>query len=155
MGGTTLSTNATTGKFENENVWQYTGGGLSSIEARPGYQNGIASIVGTHRGTPDIAADANPFTGVWVFDSFTVGIPVWWIGVGGTSLASPTWAGILNAQGVIYPSSQAALSHMYAHPDGFHDITIGSCGYYMANLAGQGWDFCSGLGSPGRGEGDE
>ncbi len=46
-------------------------GGASRFEPRPGYQNGIASIVAAQRGTPDIASDANPYTGVWVFDSLT------------------------------------------------------------------------------------
>jgi len=154
VGGTTLTMNPATGRFENESVWQYTGGGLSRYEARPSYQNRIAGIVGAHRGTPDISSDANPFTGVWVFDSVTVGRPAWFI-VGGTSLSSPMWAGILNAQGVTYASSQAALTHLYGSGESLHDITRGICGPYMSQSAGEGWDLCSGLGSPRRHEGDD
>jgi kumamolisin len=154
VGGTTLSTNATTGQFENENVWQSTGGGPSRYEARPSYQNAIAGIVGARRGTPDISSDANPITGVWVYDSVTVGFPAWFV-VGGTSVSSPTWAGILNAQGVIYASSQAALTHLYGNAGSFHDITKGNCGPYISQNAQEGWDFCTGLGSPGRNHGDD
>ena len=153
VGGTSLSTSATTGQFENENVWQSTGGGASRFEARPSYQNGIAAIVGTHRGTPDISSDANPFTGVWVFDSLTLPTPTWFI-VGGTSVSAPTWAGILNAQGVTYASTQAALTHLYGQAESLHDITKGDCGLYMSQNAGEGWDFCTGLGSPKGHEGE-
>jgi len=110
--------------------------------------------VGAHRGTPDISSDANPATGVWVFDSVTVGVPAWFI-VGGTSVSSPSWAGILNAQGVTYASSPAALTHLYGHGESLKDITRGVCGPYMSESATEGWDFCSGLGSPGRGEGGD
>ena len=153
VGGTSLRTNPSTGAFFEETDWQSTGGGPSHFEARPAYQNGIAGIVGAHRGTPDISADANPATGVWVFDSLFLGRPVWFI-VGGTSVASPMWAGIVNAQAVIYPSSQVLLTQLYGNRDGFHDITSGTCGVYMSLSAGEGWDFCTGLGSPRQG-GDE
>jgi kumamolisin len=154
VGGTTLSTNAITGQFESESAWEYTGGGASIVEPRPSYQNGIAGIVGAYRGTPDVSSDANPNTGVWVWDSQTAGFPAWWI-VGGTSVSSPTWAGIMNAQGVTYPSSQAALTHLYGNQDDPHDVTRGACGVYQGHLAREGWDFCTGLGSPGRGEGGD
>lgn len=150
VGGTSLSFDATTGHFEKENTWQYTGGGASVFEPRPSYQDGIAGTVGTQRGTPDIASDANPYTGVWVFDSLTLGVPAWYI-VGGTSVSSPTLAGIVNAAGNFSASSQAELTRLYTDPEGdFTDITRGSCGRYMGNVAVADWDFCSGLGSPNK-----
>jgi len=148
VGGTSLSTSPITGNFIREDVWQPTGGGPSAYESRPSYQDGIATIVGTQRGTPDIAADANPYTGVWVFDSLTYGAPVWFI-VGGTSVASPMWAGIVNAAGSFSASSNAELTQLYGDAKSdFTDITLGSCGRYMGYFASSGWDFCSGLGSP-------
>ena len=148
VGGTSLSTNPITGNFIREDVWQDTGGGPSAYESRPSYQDGIATIVGTQRGTPDIAADANPYTGVWVFDSLTFGSPVWFV-VGGTSVASPMWAGIVNAAGSFSASSNAELTQLYGDAKSdFTDITLGSCGRYMGYFASSGWDFCSGLGSP-------
>ena len=154
VGGTSLRTNPSTGAFFEEADWQSTGGGPSRFEPRPAYQNGIAGIVGAHRGIPDISADANPATGVWVFDSLDLGRPIWFI-VGGTSVSSPVWAGIINSRGVIYSSSQALLGHLYGDlRDNFFDITKGICGSYMSLSAGEGWDFCTGLGSPGRHDGE-
>jgi subtilase family serine protease len=147
VGGTTLSTNPSTGNFESENAWQDGGGGASAYEPRPQYQDRVARIVGTQRGTPDIAAVANPNTGVWVLDSLVNGPGSWYI-VGGTSLSSPLVAGIVNAAGSFAASSAAELEMIYANPLGFSDTTVGNCGLYIATLAAPGWDFCTGFGSP-------
>jgi subtilase family serine protease len=148
VGGNTLSRNPVTGNFIFENSWQSTGDGISRFESRPAYQNGINSVVGDHRGVPDVAADANPATGVWVFNSSFIGIPVWFI-VGGTSVAAPTWAGITNAAGGFSPSSVAQLTKLYGDPaNDFNDITVGVCGPFQGYVAAAGWDLCSGLGSP-------
>lgn len=146
-GGTTLSTNATTGAFEVETTWQDGGGGPSTVESRPAYQNGIAFIVGSQRGTPDIAAVANPHTGVWVYNSTYFGVPTWFI-VGGASLSTPVNAGIRNAEGSFAASSYAWLSKLYADPVALTDITLGNCGLYIGYFAKSGWDFCTGWGSP-------
>jgi kumamolisin len=147
VGGTSLSTNFNTGNFEFENSWQAAGGGASAFESRPNYQDRIARLVGTQRGVPDIAADANPYTGVWVADSLVFGPGTWYI-VGGTSLAAPTVAGIVNAAGSFAPSSVSELNTVYRTPFGFNDITVGNCGPYMGSWAAPGWDFCTGVGSP-------
>jgi subtilase family serine protease len=148
VGGTTLSRNPVTGNFSFENSWQSTGDGISQFESRPAFQNGIDSLVGTKRGVPDVAADANPSTGVWVFNSSFVGVPAWFV-VGGTSVASPIWAGITNAAGGFLPSSAAELTKLYGDPnDNFNDITVGVCGPFMGYVAAAGWDLCSGRGSP-------
>ncbi len=148
VGGTTLSTNPITGNFIFENVWQDGGGGPSAYESRPTYQNGIRYIVGSQRGTPDVAADANPYTGVWVLDTLVYGPGTWYV-VGGTSVSSPTWAGIVNAAGSFSASTNVELTKLYGdrHRD-FNDITYGTCGPYLGYFAFFGWDFCSGLGSP-------
>jgi subtilase family serine protease len=150
-GGTSLSRNQTTGSLLFENVWQETGGGLSRYETRPGFQDGIQDLVGTLRGTPDLSFDSNPHTGVWVFTSSgpTHG-PAWFI-VGGTSVASPSLAGIVNAAGGFRASSQGENAVIYSNSDEsrhFHDVTYGNCGRYMGNFAEPGWDFCTGVGSP-------
>jgi kumamolisin len=146
-GGTTLSTNPVTGALELQNAWQDGGGGPAQFESRPSYQNGIASIVGTRRGTPDVSAVANLYTGVWVYNSTYSPPSVWWF-VGGTSLATPLWAGISNNEGNFASSSSALLSRLYSEPYKFTDITFGNCGIYISNFAEPGWDFCTGLGSP-------
>lgn len=141
VGGTSLSRNPTTGNFQQELAWQSGGGGPSVYEARPSYQSAISATVGNQRGTPDVAADADASTGVWVY-----AYPYWYI-VGGTSVAAPVWAGIVNAAGSFSISSQAELNTIYSNR-GTMDITAGSCGPNQGYMAKDGWDFCTGLGSP-------
>jgi len=151
VGGTSLSMDLTTGKFLDETTWQDAGGGLSAFESRPTYQNAgyLNNILGTQRGTPDIASDANPYAGVWVLDSLTFGFPVWFI-VGGTSLSSPTWAGIVNTAGGFSASTNVELTKLYGDGGGdFSHIQSGTCGLYVAySVGGPPWNFCVGLGSP-------
>ena len=145
VGGTSTSMNPVTGDFISESTWQDGGGGESAYEPKPSYQSGLA---GSNRQTPDIASDANPYTGVWVLDSLTYGFPVWFI-VGGTSVSSPTWAGIVNAAGSFAASTKAELTKLYGDPrSDFNLITIGNCGLYISEFASTGWNSCTGLGSP-------
>ena len=150
VGGTSISRNPVSGNYVLESDWQDGGGGSSAYEARPAYQNGISNMVGNYRGVPDIASDANPYSGVWVLDNYPyAGETGWWI-VGGTSVASPTWAGFVNAAGSFAASTSAELTRLYqdSQTGDFTDITVGSCGVYLGYLAMTGWDFCTGLGSP-------
>jgi subtilase family serine protease len=71
-----------------------SGGGLSSIFARPAYQNSVAALVGRRRGIPDISMSAALSGGVLVFASFT-GTPTWIHPAGGTSEATPEFSGIV------------------------------------------------------------
>jgi len=135
-----------TGNFLAEAPWDLAGGGISPVEARPSYQNGISSIVGKYRGVPDLSFDSNPVTGVWVYDSNLYG----WNIVGGTSVASPALAGIINSAGSFYTSSSAELTAIYGKlgvAADFNDITSGYCGPYAGYSATTGWDFCTGVGS--------
>ena len=148
-GGTTISRNSTTGAFELENTWQDAGGGPSQFEPRPSFQNGIGNIVGNSRGTPDLSFDSNPNTGVWVFDSNPV-LGTGWFVVGGTSVAAPSLAGIVNSAGGFRKSSQAENTEIYNNvfdPFAFNDIQLGTCGLNIGSFAVSGWDFCTGLGS--------
>jgi subtilase family serine protease len=162
VGGTSTDRDPVTGSFLLESVWQTTGGGPSAVEPRPTYQNHIQNIVGGSRGTPDMVADANPYTGVWVLDDAVIpdygttycgaeGLaptPCWLI-VGGTSVASPTLAGIVNAAGNFAASSADELNTLYGdHGGDFNNIVTGSCGPYMGYFASNNWSFCNGLGSP-------
>jgi subtilase family serine protease len=156
-GGTTISRNPSTLAFIAERPWAETGGGRSVLEPIPTFQASIATIVGSSRGVPDIAFDANPETGAWVFDSTAVGgstsgccgVKGWWI-VGGTSLAAPALAGVINSAGNFATSSESELTTIYSNlgnPADFHDIAIDYCGPF-AGLSGKtGWDFCTGVGS--------
>jgi subtilase family serine protease len=79
VGGTTLDASHTTGAWIGETTWsllggspgtafQASGGGCSHLFGRPAYQNGVPGI-GPMRGVPDVAADANPNTGLPVVTS--------------------------------------------------------------------------------------
>lgn len=145
-GGTTVRRNPSTGNYIAEVSWEDAGGGISPVEPRPSYQSGIVSIVGNHRGVPDLSFDSNPVTGVWVYDTNAYG----WNIVGGTSVASPSLAGVLNLAGSFHTSSNAELITIYEHRTlaaDFSDITSGYCGAYAGYSATTGWDFCSGVGS--------
>jgi kumamolisin len=142
VGGTALSRNPTTGAFQAELSWQQTGGGPSAFEARPSWQSAISAITGTQRGTPDVSAVADPTTGVWVFAGGQ------WLIVGGTSVAAPVWAGIINAAGHFYSSTAAELTAIYATASGVNPVTDGDCGPNEGYLALGPWSFCTGHGSP-------
>jgi kumamolisin len=158
VGGTSLGVSFTTGNFTGESAWQLAGGGLSEYESRPSYQSGISRTVGSYRGTPDVSANGNPWTGVYVYDTWQMesepqcdlsnGYYCWWV-VGGTSVATPLWAGILNVAGSFSSSTSAELTKLYgdARSD-FNLINSGSCGWYAGWFASSSWNFCTGLGSP-------
>jgi kumamolisin len=147
-GGTTISRDPNFGNFLLENTWQDAGSGPSQIEPRPAFQNGVAFIVGDSRGTPDLSFDANPTTGLWVLDSNTVPGPGWYI-VGGTSVASPALAGIVNAAESFRGSSPAENTELYNHlfSGVFNSITYGNCGLNAGTFGQPGYDLCTGLGS--------
>src|SRR5208282_2679565 len=147
-GGTSISRSPNTGDFILENTWQDGGGGSSLIEPRPSFQDGVRFIVGNSRGTPDLSFDANPATGVWVYDSNPVYGKGWFV-VGGTSVSAPSLAGIVNAAGGFRNSSQDENRELYNHifRSSFHDIVYGTCGVH-AVFAFLGYDACTGIGTP-------
>jgi len=158
VGGTSIARSLSTGNFSLETAWQDAGGGPSVIETKPTYQS---SLSGTRRWTPDVAAVADAETGVWVYNSFPFDgyyyASDWWT-VGGTSVATPIWAGILNAasthNGAFAASSSAELTKLYtdmastSYASEFRDITYGNCYFYRGYFAGAKYDACTGIGAP-------
>jgi kumamolisin len=155
VGGTStarVNSGSTFGNFSNEAAWENGGGGLSAYEARPAYQSVLPSA--THRLVPDVSSDANPHTGVWVYDNNATTGCCWYI-VGGTSVSSPTWAGIVNSAGHFAASSNAELTTIYNafanatnYAADYHDVSYGLCGFYDGFVASAKWDRCTGVGSP-------
>lgn len=143
-GGTSTSRNPTTGTYVTQTSWQVTGGGTSTYEARPAFQSTVSGIVGAHRGVPDVVFNADPATGVWVINENT------WYVVGGTSLAAPALAGIINAAGKFSTSTAAELSVIYGKlgSASLQNVTGGSCGPYAGYQATTGYNLCTGAGSP-------
>ena len=149
-GGTTVN-RSSAGVFLSETGWNDTGCGPSAYEPRPAFQNSVASVVGNKRGVSDLSFDANPNTGVYVYDSTPLwGESGWWI-LGGTSVSSPSLTGIINAAATgdgFAASSAAEEVRIYANlgnAKAFRDITSGTDGKYSCKV---GYDFVTGVGSP-------
>jgi subtilase family serine protease len=151
IGGTTLTLNSNNG-YSSESAWADGGGGVSKYEALPGYQSSYG-ITNSGRSIPDVAWDADPNTGVFVYDSYVRGGGGWY-DVGGTSVGAPSWAGVvaLADQGRSSPLTTDSLttSTEYDGATGsvyatnYHDITTGTNGH----PAGPGYDLATGVGSP-------
>ena len=141
-GGTQINRNSL-GNYTKQVAWGSGGGGTSVYETRPSYQNGVSGVVGAARGTPDISSDSSGNSPVWVYDSSCYNS---WLEVWGTSVASPTLAGIINRAGSFKISSNAELTEVYnnrTNTADYTDIKSGSCGTHSATT---GYDLCTGVG---------
>ena len=152
VGGTTLNVDGA-GNVTSETGWSGSGGGTSLYESQPAYQQGIVTQSSTYRANPDVSSDADPNTGVAVYDSYDFGSAMPWAAVGGTSLATPCWAGLiaiadqgraLNGGGSLDGATQTLPRLYSASTSDFRDMTSGNNGY----AAGPGYDLVTGRGSP-------
>ena len=182
VGGTALNA---LGPPPSESAWltMYiggSGGGISSINPMPTYQaySGVPGVINSYstgalcpsgsagycREVPDVAADGSPHTGYVIFYNGA------WVAVGGTSTATPIWAGLIalaDASGIngCTPSNPLGFVNplLYevaagsAHASAFNDVTAGD--NYPAFLPGglpaggpypatPGYDMTTGLGTP-------
>ena len=179
VGGTTLYADTSTGAYQGETAWtepygcnppavdpsdvNCSGGGFSSIYARPSYQNALQKDAA--RGVPDVAYNAGSTGGVLVHVGFYLQLlgygaddPIFFI-VGGTSAGTPQWAGLVadgdqlgghrmgNINAALYSIAQGKKQYASA----LHDVTVGTND--VAEIGGgysaaPGWDAVTGLGSP-------
>ena len=106
---------------------------------------------GPGRGVPDVAGNADPATGYYVF------VGGKWAPVGGTSAVAPLYAGLVACinQGSSHPLGELSPG-LYALPaTAFRDVTSGQNGVPASDFgpavpgynAGVEWDPCTGLGS--------
>ena len=141
--------------IDDEVVWNddsgVTGGGVSDVFPIPPWQatTGVPSTVNPGgfrgRGLPDVAGDASGDTGYQVRadgDNYVNG---------GTSAVAPLWAGLIARMNQYLGDGGTGFLNavLYSDPltqQTFRDITSGNNGSYSA---GQGWDPCTGWGSPG------
>ena len=161
VGGTSLTLSG--GGYGSETGWSGSGGGISGSESQPSYQQGLmihngGSTVnaGGKRANPDVAFDADPGTGVAIYDSYNGGSSPWYQ-YGGTSVATPCWAGLIAladqmrvaaAQPTLNGPTQT-LPRLYALPAAdFHDITSGTSTGSPNYTAAAGYDLVTGLGTP-------
>ncbi len=151
VGGTSIDRSSSLA-YVGQTSWGSSGGGVSQYVATPAFQSGLSSMVGTGRGMPDISMNADPNTGVWVFDTAPRnGSAPGWLVVGGTSVATPALAAIINASGSFQASTTAELSLIYANrlrAGEFRDVTAGACANAPTGFAVAGYDLCTGIGTP-------
>ncbi len=139
VGGTRLSLGVN-GEWTGEVVWNgdhATGGGCSVEFTAQSWQQAVSdwASVGcsTKRAVADVAADADPYTGLAVHytSSECEEAKVHWCTIGGTSLSSPLIASVFalagGADGVAYPT-QSLYEDAVKSPGSLHDITLGSNG---------------------------
>jgi subtilase family serine protease len=148
--------------------WTFSGGGFSHVFDKPDYQNTLpagSTAIGSMRGVPDIGLQASAGTGALVYLSLppdgqrsNVGDSGWY-DIGGTSLSSPQWGGLVaiadqingGGLGLINPALYAVASNPSQYANDFFDVTTGnntadpSIPGYPATT---GWDPITGLGTP-------
>ena len=171
-GGTSVLRDSITHKVTSESCWGGSGGGTSAYET---YVTDVEDFTGgnmgpwanyqypifgqSNRANPDLSFDADPASGVYVYNQSVIG---GWTMVGGTSVSSPALASIVNRAGnnlgsvfltpigddyfsnfennLLY--SQLATAKAYS--TNFYDVKTGSNG----SSAVASWDYCTGVGTP-------
>jgi hypothetical protein len=163
VGGTRLSL-GTGGAWASEKVWNgdgASGGGCSTIFEAPAWQQSVAGFAAVgcagKRAVADVSADADPYTGVAVYDSTPVkeengSERSGWVTMGGTSVASPIIAATFALAGgagkeaggetVKYPA-QTLYANLAGDPRSLHDIVSGSNGKCSKQFNGTGESGCS------------
>lgn len=160
VGGTTLTVDGA-GNRVDESVWQNTGGGVSQVFDRPGYQNGLqidGAGIGDTRVVPDVAFDADPASGVAVYSGTrTASGDTGWMSVGGTSVGAPAWAGLVTlanekraANGLELIGNGQLNNYIYGIARKYGDTTFNDIinGDNLAHQATVGFDAASGWGTP-------
>jgi N-acetylneuraminic acid mutarotase len=144
VGGTTLTQDSSSPRGWDETAWDGTGSGCSQYEPKPTWQTDTGC---SNRTETDVSADADPNTGVALYDSYSVG---GWYEVGGTSVATPIIASTYALAGTPVAGTYPA-SYPYAHTSSLNDVTSGSNGEctpaYLCT-AGPGYDGPTGNGTP-------
>ncbi len=163
VGGTSLYLTSS-GSYQSETAWFYSGGSYSSYEPEPSYQRSVQTT--GQRATPDAAFDADPGTGVSIYETSPRSGKGSWQAYGGTSLGAPAWAGIiaivdqgraLAGKGSLDGPSQT-LPALYALPSSdFHNVSpFSSVGglsnwlwfFFGSSYNGATANIATGLGSP-------
>ncbi len=150
-GGTSLVQDGSTARGWTETAWSGASSVCSDYEPQPSWQAANATItsVCSNRVTADVSADADPSTGLAIYDTF--GFYNGWYQIGGTSLATPIIASVYALAG--NADSISAASYAYAHGSGLNDVVSGtnnngnSCTSALC-VAQPGWDGPTGLGTP-------
>jgi subtilase family serine protease len=130
-----------------ETVWSGAGSGCSGTFAKPSWQTDTGC---SRRSVADVAAVADPNTGVAVYDSYPNGGQSGWFVFGGTSVAAPIIAAVDGLAGGRSAGTSYG-SYPYSHTSEFYDVTGGANGsctatYLCTGVAG--YDGPTGIGTP-------
>ncbi len=142
VGGTSLARSTSSRGFD-ETVWSGAGSGCSAYDPKRAGQTDTGCS--GKRTVADVAAVADPNTGVAVYDSYGSG---GWLVFGGTSVAAPLIASVYALAG---NASDITASNPYSHPGSLFDVTSGSngsCDVTYLCTGGTGFDGPTGLGTP-------
>jgi len=142
VGGTTLA-RAGNSRGWSERAWDGAGSGCSAYVPKPAWQHDKLCSMRT---VADVAAVADPVSGVALYDTF--GGFGGWVVSGGTSAAAPIVAAVFALAG--NAGSGVPASYPYRHPSGLFDVQgwiNGYCGNYLCRSV-RGYDGPTGLGTP-------
>ena len=168
VAGTSLKVTAT---GRTETAWSKSGAGYSAYFKAPAYQtslSGPAGVTGRYSTTPgvrarasgDVAFNADPLTGQYVYFTPKGGVGSWY-SYGGTSIGTPQWAGITAAANA--HRAKAGLGtlgkfhdrlYTYYGPSiggyvgTFSDVSVGANGTASWCNSTYGWDVPTGWGTP-------
>ena len=160
VGGTALTLDAQGRRDAPDEAWGgrdqsgASGGGLSTVFARPDWQDGVEATVHGARGVPDISMSAAVNGGALVWSSYS-GTGGWQV-IGGTSEATPLFAGVVAVAdqyagrrlGLLNPTLYR-LASAGGPGSGIVDVTHGSnaVGSEPGFTARRGYDLVTGLGT--------
>jgi subtilase family serine protease len=132
----------------SETAWSGTGSGCSQYISKPSWQTDQGCSMRT---VADVAAVADPNTGVAVYDTVSIQGQSGWLVFGGTSVSSPIISSVYALAGNAKSLNIDGASYIYSHTDSLNDITFGFNGFcnplYLCT-AGPGYDGPTGWGTP-------
>jgi hypothetical protein len=149
VGGTSLTASSNSRGWA-ESVWgspsggEGTGSGCSADDPKPAWQTDAGC---PRRTNNDVAAVADPNTGVAIYDTYDQG---GWLEVGGTSASSPIIASVYALAGAPAPGTYPS-SYIYARTSSLFDVTSGadgSCSPAYLCTGETGYDGPTGWGTP-------
>jgi subtilase family serine protease len=138
VGGTSLTLNAD-GTRKSETAWSGAGSGCSAYIAKPSWQHDGSC---SRRTVADVAAVADPNTGVAVYDSYGSTGGANWMVFGGTSVAAP----IIGAVYALSGNTGAVPAQIaYANVGSLFDVVSGSNGRCVRGKSTTGAYLCTGV----------
>jgi subtilase family serine protease len=148
VGGTTLRKSSRSSRGFSESAWDSSGSGCSDRNTTTWQDTSMTGCSG--RAVADIAAVADPATGVAVYDSLAFEETSGWLTFGGTSAGAPIIAAAFALAGNTADVPDGSYVWMH-HTGGITDVRSGSNGSCPTERwcsAGYGWDGPTGWGTP-------